>query len=470
MASFLPISDQRLQEIRTEREKDETLQILKSVILQGWPAERNAVPAQVTPYYCVRDELSVQDGLIFRSDRVVIPKALRGEMKMKIHSSHMGAESCLRRARECIFWPGMNAEVKEMIAACETCRKYEKSQPNQPLMPLEIPSRPWERIGVDLFTFDNKDFLITVEYFSNYWEIDKLNNTLASSLILKLKSHFARYGCPDQVISDNGPQFDCQEFQKIAETWDFEHTPSSPGNSKANGKAESAVKTAKSLLRKVLNSGKDPYMAILDNRNTPTQGIDSSPVQRLLNRRTKTPLPTSRALLQPRVTYPGKDQQNLAKRQEEQVRYFNQGARSLRELAEGDVVRMKPFRLGDKVWKKATVTARLDERSYNVETSDGGVYRRNRCNLRKTPERVESACSDDSKSAEKGVRSPGEQVTPSEPPISVPTPEAKQQEQTGEPPEAVAASLTPPGPVTMQPVRPQRIRRPPGYLKDFVFK
>ena len=83
---------------------------------------------------------------------------------------------------------------------------------------------------------------------------------------------------------------------------------------------------------------------------------------------------------------------------------------------------------------------------------------------------MESACSDDSKSVEKGVRSPGEQVTPSEPAISVAAPEAKQQEQTGEPPEAVAASLTPPGPVTMQPVRPQRIRRPPGYLKDFVWK
>ena len=252
----------------------------------------------------------------------------------------------------------MNAEVKEMIAACETCRKYGKSQSNQPLMSLEIPSRPWERIGVDLFTFYNKEFLITVDYFSSFWEIDKLKNTLASTVILRLKSHFARYGFPDQVVSDNGPQFDCQEFLKFAEAWDFEHTPSSPGNSKANGKAESAVKTAKSLLRKALDSGKDPYMTILDCRNTPTQGIDSSPVQRLMNRRTKTLLPTSRTLLQPRVTYPEKDQRNLAKRQEQQVRYLNQGARDLGELAKGDVVRMKPFRLGDKVWKKATVAAR----------------------------------------------------------------------------------------------------------------
>ena len=66
-----------------------------------------------------------------------------------------------------------------------------------------------------LFTFYNKEFLITVDYFSNYWEIDKLINTLDSTVILKLKSHFARYGCPDQVVSDNGPQFDCKEFRKL---------------------------------------------------------------------------------------------------------------------------------------------------------------------------------------------------------------------------------------------------------------
>ena len=109
-------------------------------------------------------------------------------------------------------------------------------------MPLETPSRPWERIGVALFAFNNKDFLITFDYFCNYWEIDKLNNTLASTVIVKLNSHFARYGYLDQVVSDNGPQFDCQEFQKFAETWDVEHTPSSPVDSKANRKAEFSLR------------------------------------------------------------------------------------------------------------------------------------------------------------------------------------------------------------------------------------
>ena len=108
---------------------------------------------------------------------------------------------------------------------------------------------------------------------------------------------------------------------------------------------------------------------------------------------------------------------------------------------------MKLFCSDEKVWKKAIVTARLDKRSYNIETPDGGVYHKTRCHLRKTPERTESASSDDSKSAKKGVRSSGEQITSSEPAVSLPIPEAKQQELTGEPPKAVATSLTPPGPV-----------------------
>ena len=49
-------------------------------------------------------------------------------------------------------------------------------------------------------------------------------------------------------------------------------------------------------------------------------------------------------------------------------------------------MRMKPFKLGDKSWRKAQVTAKLDERWYTVETDGGAVYRRNRQHLRKTSE------------------------------------------------------------------------------------
>ena len=108
-----------------------------------------------------------------------------------------------------------------------------------------IPSRPWEQGSVDLFELDKRHYLIMVDFYSNFWEVDCLSSTSAKAVIHKLRSHFARYGCPDCLIRDNGPQFMASEFQRFAKDWDFHHNPSSPYNSKGNGKIESAVKTAK---------------------------------------------------------------------------------------------------------------------------------------------------------------------------------------------------------------------------------
>lgn len=68
--------------------------------------------------------------------------------------------------------------------------------------------RPWEKIGIDLFALNGKEFLVTVDYYSNVWEIDKLPvDTKAPTVINKLKPHLARYGFQDQVVTDNGLQF-----------------------------------------------------------------------------------------------------------------------------------------------------------------------------------------------------------------------------------------------------------------------
>ena len=248
----LSVSDQKLKEIQRETETDQTLQVVKSLILKGWPNEKNDLPFQAVPYYGLRDELTVQDGVIIRRQTVVIAASLRKEMKNKLLSSHMGTESCLRRVREYIFWPGMSAEIKQQVEAGEICRTFEMSQQKQTLVPHEVPSRPWEKVGTDLFEFKNKSYPITVDYYTNFWEVDKLPDTKVRTVILKLKNHFARYGCPDKVVSDIGPQFSCNEFATFARTWQFQHCTISPGNSKANGNVESAVKTAKRLLPKAL--------------------------------------------------------------------------------------------------------------------------------------------------------------------------------------------------------------------------
>ena len=379
MIQSLPMTEHRILEIKKATESDDEMKLLKSIIINGWPGDKLQLPSEVLPYFSIRDELSVQDGIIFRGERAVIPAELRNILKEKIHSSHLGIEGCLRRAREAIYWPNMNADMKDYISKCSVCTSTSDCQQKETMMPHDIPDRPWAKVGVDLFSLNNRDYLITVDYYSNFWEVDNLSSTESISVIRKLKAHFARYGIPDVVMSDNGPQFSSERFAKFAETWEFQHDTSSPGHSQSNGKAESAVKTAKKLMKRAELSKSAIYLSFLDHRNTPNNS-GYSPAQCLMNRRTKTLLPVTSNLLKPEISV--NRHRSLCVSQQRQKSYCDKHSKDLRSLEEGDVVRMKPFHCQQ--WKKATVCKRLADRSYRVETSDGGAYTRNRVHLRRT--------------------------------------------------------------------------------------
>jgi len=189
--TYLPIRQERLTQIKQETADDDTLQSLKAVMLNGWP-DKDQLPPQLNPYYHMQDELSVQDGLIFRGKHIVIPTSLRADMRKAIHSSHLGIGSCLRRARVCLFWPGMNSEIQEYISTCEQCRKFERNQQKETMRSHDVPTRPWAKVGCDLFAFDNQEYMVTVDYYSNYFEVDKLGTSYtAKKVINKLKSHYS---------------------------------------------------------------------------------------------------------------------------------------------------------------------------------------------------------------------------------------------------------------------------------------
>ena len=98
------------------------------MIQRGWPESRHEVPASVHAYFSMRDELAVSDELIFRGERVVIPEGMRKLTKECLHRSHFGVESVLRRARECLYWPNMAADIRQVVEKCEAYRSYERSQ------------------------------------------------------------------------------------------------------------------------------------------------------------------------------------------------------------------------------------------------------------------------------------------------------------------------------------------------------
>ena len=88
------------------------------------------------------------------------------------------------------------------------------------------------------------------------------------------------------MTSDNGSPWNSREFENFARHYGFEHKTSSPYNPRSNGLAEKAVGIAKQILIKCNEAKDDPYLGLLNRRNTPRNDETGSPTQRLFSRRT----------------------------------------------------------------------------------------------------------------------------------------------------------------------------------------
>lgn len=284
----LTISPERLEQLQRCTGQDESLQTLKTTILSGWPAQRDQAPVNIREYWNYRDELSVHNGILFKGSRVIIPLVLRPEVMSKIHSSHLGIEACLRKARDSVFWPNMTGDVRDQVSQCSICSELQSQNPKEPMQSHQIPDRPWSRVAADQFKLHGKDYIVVVDFYSDFVEVKMLQENTSSAVIEFLKEQFSRHGIPDTLVTDNAPQFKSKEFKQFTHSWEFVHVSSSPDHHKSNGKVEAAVKVAKSLLKKALKDNKDPWLALLDQRNNPTESLGSSPVQRLMSRRTRT--------------------------------------------------------------------------------------------------------------------------------------------------------------------------------------
>lgn len=137
------VSEPKIQEIRAVK------QSLKVRIPNGWPGQRKSLPTELRDYF--RDELATQDGIIFKGLQCVIPKS-------PWPKSHIGIRGCLRRAYVVVYWPYMNRELKESILKCETYNTFQTAQQKEPFISLEVSQYPWEKIGCDIFAFNNRQY------------------------------------------------------------------------------------------------------------------------------------------------------------------------------------------------------------------------------------------------------------------------------------------------------------------------
>ena len=160
---------------------DPLLRSLAETIIAGWPEDIKDLPNALRPYHTYRDVMTIEDGLILCGEALIIPLSERGKVLESIHDGHLGISKCQFQARQCVYWPGINADIRKMVEACPTCQRHCPQEPRQPLQSTPTSERPWQHLGADYFSFDGSEYLVIVDYYTKMPFVRKMSPSQCNS-------------------------------------------------------------------------------------------------------------------------------------------------------------------------------------------------------------------------------------------------------------------------------------------------
>lgn len=304
-----------------------------------------------------------------------------------------------------------------MVKDCKTCQEFHRTQTSESLISSELPTRPWQILGTDLFHYEGNNYLVLADYYSKFPFVRKMPTLCTSQAVVEAtKQLLGEHGIPERIRSDNGRHFDSACYRQFAESWGFDHVTSSPHFPQSNGFVERAIGTIKLALKKAKSSGQDGEMALLVLRTTPIDCKLPTPAELLYTRRIMSNLPVRI----PNVLHDRDRLYNrLSERQESQKQYHDQSSRDLPAVAPGREVRIQDHNTGR--WSPAKIVSTGPEpRSYIVQTPTGSTLRRNRRHILDVPQSTKKSVSFSPETT--AVESPTPVVQPLEVPNTGPPP------------------------------------------------
>lgn len=375
----------------------------------------------------------------------------------------------------------MSNQIKNRIQECSVCAKFGASQPKPEMRSHAIPVHPFQLASMDVFfqEFQGKQrkFLVTVDHYSDYFELDILKDMTPHSVIEACKRNFARHGTPQLIVTDNGANFVNEEMVAFSKSWGFKHTTSAPYHQQANGKSEAAVKISKHLIKKAKESGQDLWFVLQHWRNIPNK-IGSSPANRLFSRSIRCGIPIPVTNLLPKVVdaVPDSIIQNRQK-----IKYqYDRRTRHLPSLQIGSPVYVQLRPDTSKLWTPGVLNKKLNDRSYLVDVGDVS-YRRDAVNVKPRNEPVQPLTNKDPDPAPavpsrpipeidngqlNAVQPEGSEMQPSHPEtLATRLPDQSNFEAVSSPQCPPVDPVRVPHPTTERPKRSSRI---PAKYKDYV--
>ena len=390
-----PMSDPVIKQILEVGNEDPTYTKVREWIKSGFPA-RNEVEVSFDPFIREQENFRLDgDVILYQSPespasppRLFVPVQLRKRFIDLLKLLHSHPNKMVARARRSLWWPFMNAELQREHRACKTCVEKSPSNPADNLLVHEPATYPFQVIHVDFGEYAGSQWLFGADQFSG-WPIAKRLGTNARTehLLKALTQEFSKFGIPEKILSDGGPQFKSQDFLRFCQRNGINTDKSSPYNPKSNGIAEQTVKEMKKLVHCLTKSGKideeEWTKAMLVYVNTPRRPLNRSPSELMFGRDVRDGISVLEDLLTP-------EHRQAIERRVQAIKEHQlslEKADRLPELTHGQRVAVQDN--NTKKWSKfGNVVGKPRKRSYHVKLDSGAVVWRNRRFLKPMPMRI----------------------------------------------------------------------------------
>ena len=239
--------------IRRATQRDPILNKVKRYTQNGWPEN---IPQVLRTYHAKVAELTVEEGCLLWGGRVIIPTSLKEDVMAELHKEHMGVSKMKALARSHVWWAGLDKDLEALAKSCSSCAAVKQAPNKAPVHPWTWPTRPWQRVHLDFAgPFLNKSFLIAIDAHSKWAEVTEMPTTTTTKTIIVLRHLFSTHGIPEQLVTDNGPQFTSAEFTEFTKLNGIKHIRSSPYHPATNGEAERFVRTFKEAMKSARGNG-----------------------------------------------------------------------------------------------------------------------------------------------------------------------------------------------------------------------